>query len=155
MERFSCKCAQPLESPNPRSHHTCQRCLGHIDPAWTSNDQTTRAFYDRLGRSIPGVLPNKGAPPSPIADDFLVFRAQCEARELAGRHTFGHRHLSRDNLGDALEEGADFANYLLFHTLQAKRSGGKVDMSIALDAAYDIFKAHRKARILRSGWRRP
>lgn len=136
----SCDCSYPIPNENPRRLNVCVRCSGWINPAWTSNDKTTGAFYNDLRLSIP--VPG---------DDYNVFRAQAEARELAGRRHFRHRHLGRDNLADACEEAADGANYLLFDSLQTLRERDIDDeRALVLTGANHFYQAHKTARALRA-----
>lgn len=101
-----------------------------MDPEWVSSDETFNEFFDRLAESVPG------------ASDFEAFRAQCAARERAGRQTFGVQYLDRRNAIEALEEAADGANYLFFHALQKVKQGRREeDIDSDLMAAYYFYKA--------------
>jgi hypothetical protein len=110
---------------------------------------TVKAFYDRLQESIQG---RASKPP----DSFVVFREQCEARERAGRKKFEYEYLRRDNAVEALEEGADLANYMLFDSLQHIRQGEPgQDIDCELMAAYHAYKAWtfaQEARAKRGGY---
>src|SRR5690348_6441337 len=139
---MSCRCEVPRESPNPRSAGSCMVCGKIIERAWTSNDETVKAFFDHLERTFPGSEP----PP-----DFAPFRQQCEAREREGHSDFGHAFLGRDNCIAATEEAADFAIYMLLDTLKALREGGTDDDSaLAMQGAIYAYKAHRTALQLRA-----
>lgn len=129
----------PRPSPNPRSPG-CNACGLPFAPEWLSSDETLAEFFSRLQEAaFPGEAPH----------DFLAFRAHCEARERAGRESFGLAYLSRDNLREAMEEFADGANYFFFDTLQHLRNrGDDDDYELALTAALHAYKAHRAAREL-------
>lgn len=147
MSRFSCTCPIPRQIVDPRRPETCQACLGWINPDWTSNDRTVSKFYDRLAASL--FIPDQMTGKLLVPDDYIVFRAEAEARERAGRETFGHRSLARNNLRDAREEAADGGNYLLFHHLRKVREGdGEDRMARVLTGASHFFKAHQIAREL-------
>lgn len=115
-------------------------CGKPLDPAWISSDKTVRGFFDRLAGTFPGPEP---------PDDFVAFRRQCEARELAGRERFGHSSLAKNNCAEAMEEAADFANYMFFDVLRHLRDAGNDDdLALALTGALHAFWAYRCAREL-------
>jgi len=143
MSPRECKCPEPIRSSNPRYPHLCLRCCWRISPTWDSNDENVRAFFDRLESVFPG-----SAPP-----DFIAFRRECERRERAGRDTFRHRYLTRDNRAEALEEAADLANYMLFDVLQHLRKTGTEDeKELALTVAFHAYESYEA--VLRLGRKR-
>ncbi len=70
------------------------------------------------------------------------FIQTCRAREFAGRETFGSAYLGRDNIGEAWEEAADFANYAFFEVLNRRAEGKDDRMDLALIAAHHAAMAH-------------
>lgn len=128
-----CECPEPNRHSNPRYPQKCVRCGWHISSEWDSNSENIKSFFDHLESVFPGSA----------SDDFRVFRQECERRELAGRKTFKHRYLARDNRVDAREEAADLANYMYFDVLQNLRLTGTEDeKELALTAAYHAYKAY-------------
>jgi hypothetical protein len=114
-----------------------------LDPEWVSSDRTIGKLFDRLAEALP--------PGEADSDEFYAFRAQCEAREKAGRNTFGFRYLNRSNTTEALEEAADFALYLMLDSLREVRdNGSEEDMDLVLIGARHAYKAHATARHLRA-----
>lgn len=137
---MSCACEKPRELSDPRREGTCGVCGKVFDSAWLSNDETVNAFFDRLAA---------GLFPGPPTADFESFRGHCEAREFAGRDTFGLAYLSRDNCSEALEEAVDLALYMHLDVLKHLREDGDdEDMALALTAAKHAFLAHKAVREL-------
>lgn len=127
-----CDCPRPREhSKQGEKTGYCVRCGLKIDTRYTSNDQTMREWLGKLSE-LPGVSP--------------VFIRQCAARERAGRDTFEHRFLDRDNAAEATEEAADLANYCLMAWLKSRRDGRPIDEAAALDAAYHAALAYNALR---------
>ena len=114
-------------------------------------DEEVREFFDRLEESMFSLADLTADPADQSAElkDFLVFRAQCEAREKAGRDRWGDEYLTRDNCIEATEEAADLANYAMFDILQARTFGEEEDWNIALTAAKYAALAHAWSRALR------
>lgn len=149
-----CRCSDPSFDPNPRSKSNegldyCLKCSAHFDPEsdWLSNDGTMAEFFDRLEESMVslGIL-NALGPPEWLAD----FRLAAEQREVAGRKTFRHKHLRRDNAREAMEEASDGANYCLYALLAARRTGDTEEWEIALTAAKHFAEAFRYCQVLRN-----
>lgn len=148
-----CRCASPSFSPNPRDRSAdgldyCLSCSAHFDPdsPWLSNNDTMAEFYDRLEESlIPLAVLSTVGPPEHLRG----FRAHAENRELAGRKTFAHRHLSRNNAREAQEEAADGANYCLYALLASRRNDDPEEWEIALTAAKHFAEAWRYCEALR------
>jgi hypothetical protein len=141
--RSLCACSTPhpqyVTENRPRGDQFCA-CGGYIDPEWTSNNQTTGRFYNRLASAVP--VPG---------EEYQVFRIDAEARELAGRERFGLSFLGRDNLPEAREEAADGANYFFFdHLQQVRREGVDDDFDLVLIGAHHFYLAHKTARALRA-----
>lgn len=137
-----CACRQPRVSPNSRRNGTCVRCSGRLDPSWVSSDETLAAFLDHLASTIPGWPEAAGS--------FDAFRRQVQARERAGRETFGFAYLSRDNPAEGLEEAADLAIYAYLDTLKALREGEDDELALALTAARKAWEAHEALNALLS-----
>lgn len=136
-----CSCEKPREYADPRRKGWCCVCLRQLDPAWLSTDQTVGAFLDRLRDSIPGIA----------GPEFDAFRAQCVARERAGREKFGLDYLGRDNLGESMEEFSDGSNYFFFDYLEAiRRHGEDYEIDLVLTGAWHAYQAHQVAQQLRS-----
>lgn len=158
MTRFPCRCPAPSRYPSPFHRDSCVTCSGEIREEWTSNDRTVKNFYDALERGVVqrAVVategPHTGKAVQPEAPEwFRAFRQRCEARERAGRDTFGLRCLGRDNLLDAHEEWADGSNYVLFDSLkEIRRSGHDPDLDAALMVAYHAAMAAKHTERLRS-----
>lgn len=136
--RFLCDCPTPNQAVNPRRRDTCQTCLGYIDPKWTSNATTFRAFYGRLADALPG---------EPWLDAFI---SHCQKREEAGRDKFGHDCLGRDNAVEAAEEFTDGGNYFFFAQLQKFRAGEEIPWDLLLEGAKHAALAWRAAQMLRA-----
>ncbi len=135
---MACSCPRPNQSSDPRKAGTCIKC-GRLVGADVLSSETIRWFYDRLETCFPG------KPPAA----FAAFRREAEAREVEGRDKFGLSYLSRSNLVEASEEGADEANYFLFDVLQHRRRLGRDDdLDLALEGAWHSFKAYECARRL-------
>lgn len=131
MTRFECKsCTRP--NPKVNKPDTCVQCNGLISDEWSSNDQTVHEFFKRLGDSIPA----KG-------DAWQRFVIDCEAREFAGRKSFGFTYLERDNLREAREEACDLALYLMLDALKMVREGrAEEDFGLVLQIAFHAFQAY-------------
>lgn len=135
---MSCKCPEPRESADPRKAGSCIKC-GKLIPTEVLSQENIVWFYDRLEACFPGKAP----------ETFKSFRHECEVRELEGREKFGLSYLSRQNLREADQEGADGANYLFFDVLKYRRRTGRDDdLELALQGAYHAFKAFDCARRL-------
>ena len=145
-----CHCEKPAISPDPRDEGMCQRCLARPGEAWTSCDATMAEFYDRLEEAMFSLAERTAPVPSADLVAFREFRTQAEIRELAGRKTFGFKHLSRDNPREATEEVADASNYILFSLMDARRKGDAEEWSLALTAAKHAALAHKWALALRA-----
>lgn len=133
-----CKCESPYPYPAPHRAHACASCGSLIPDEWRSNDATVKEFYDRLDEAIP------------FDPAIQPLREQAEARELAGRETFGLRHLSRNNAVEATEEFADGAMYVVYEILNQRRRGEDEEWALALTAAYHAAKAHEAVRAMRT-----
>ena len=147
-----CDCEAPNPYPAPHKAHTCVKCLGWINPAWTSNDKTMGAFLSSLARILdldPEVAPSANN------EAWQRFRAHCEGREFAGRKTFIHSFHARNNIWEAMEEAADGLNYLAFQSLVDLRAGKEgADRDLLLTAAYHFYLAYEamvRIRSLRHG----
>ncbi len=136
-----CGCEKPIETVDPRWPGSCVRCGNRIEPRWTSNDATVAEFFDRLEECFPGETPAW----------VQIFRRHCEARELAGRDTFGYEFLARNNPAEGLEEAADGANYAFFDILQSRRDGDEEEWALALTAAYHFAHAYRALGLMHTG----
>lgn len=138
---MSCSCPEPVESSNPRNRGTCNKCARPIPGDVLSNDQTVKAFFDRLSSALPGEPP----------DSFLDFRELCERREREGRDRFGLQYLRRDNCLEAAEEAADLALYMHLELLRERRAAvSSADSALAFTAAYHAYLAFDASRRLRS-----
>lgn len=93
-------------------------------------------FYDRLAASIF---------PGPVPEDFVAFRAEAEARHVAGEDVFGDQYLRRDNKPEGREEAADLGNYALYDHLQYLAGVGTEDdeLALVLTAAKHGYLAHK------------
>lgn len=139
MSAPECPCPRPW--PSAKDVETCRACGLWINPAWSSSDQSVKAFYDALERTVPSW---------PTVPQWLKdFRLHAEARERAGRPIFGQAALSRDNVADGHEEAADGANYAMYETLVAIRSGNDVELDLALSAAKHFAEAYNDLTKLR------
>jgi len=127
-----CDCPTPQDAGKNRPGY-CRICGGRISERWTSNDRTIQEFMDHL-LSLPGV------------DPALIH--QCVKRERTGREEFGHKFLARENEAEALEELADFVNYLLFRVLRARREGRPEKLEFVLQAAHHAALAYDITRRL-------
>lgn len=128
-----CQCPKPSEHVSPMRQGTCVQCSGILSPFWLSSDTTLNEFWDRLGMGM------YYGEPSPA---FEHLREAATKRERAGRTEFGLRYLSRDNLAEAVEELADFANYLFFDCLNTIRTEGHdPDLDLTLTAASKAVEA--------------
>lgn len=136
-----CECEVPRDKqsrPGFQPEESCVKC-GKIIPAdWTSNDQTVEEFFGRLRDTFPE------APE--WLDEYERF---TRAREAWGREHFGHRHLSRDNPLDGMEEAADGALYAFFDILQDRRAGDEEEWGLALTAAKHFAEAYHALKMLR------
>ncbi len=113
--------------------------MGYIDPAWTSNEDTFRQFFGRLADAMPAEK-----------EWLSAFISHCQDREQAGRATFGHQFLGRDNMIEAAEEFADGSNYFFFNELQAFRAGEEIPWDLLLEGAYHAAMAWKAAQLLRN-----
>jgi len=140
--RRECDCPTPHPHPNPRLPDDCVSCGFWINPEadWVSSDKTVAEFFGRLAEAaFPGEAP----------EGFESFRRQCEARERAGRGSFGFAYASRDNLAESVEELSDFVIYLLLDGLKHRRNGGgDEDLELALTGAMHAFRAYEATRHL-------
>lgn len=133
----SCTCRKPAASPNPRSLGSCVKCGRRLDPAWASNDEEFRAFFQRLREAIPPADRDR-------LDEFI---SMAYARELDGRTRYGFRYLNRDNCVEGFEEAADGGNYAYMERLRARRLLGYDSDEVngyLLEAAADFASAYRK-----------
>lgn len=144
-----CSCEKPVPATNPRARGACVKCGRAISEEWTSNDETVRAWFDRLARSMFPAIDRSTIPMDP-PEWFQAFRAECEARERAGRPIFGHEYLRRKNPVEAQEEAADAALYFFFDVLVARRNGDDEQVDLALTGAYHAAKMHEVAQQLRA-----
>ncbi len=64
------------------------------------------------------------------------------ARELAGRDYYALRFHGIDNEAEAMEEAADWANYLAFGVLKRRREGRETHDDLALRAVFHIWQAY-------------
>lgn len=139
---MGCSCKVPVRAADPRSQTGCLKCCKTIDPELLAPAKEVKAFFDHLEAGAKGRA--KKAPA-----DFVAFRHQCEAREIAGREHFGLSYLSKDNCADALEESADAAIYMVLETVkQVHQDGDEADRSLALAAAWHSYLAFQCARQL-------
>lgn len=141
---MSCACEKPREPVDPRHKGSCM-CGKRIDPAALSTDENVRAFFDRLTE---GIFPyDKLAKTWKPDRAFEEFRCLCEARERAGRDTFGLAYLARKNLWDAAEEEADAVVYRHLRLLQRfHEEGDQEGMDLILEASRKSFEAFRLDR---------
>jgi hypothetical protein len=103
---------------------------------------TLADFFSRLEA---GIFPRA----TELPNDWLAFRRECEARELAGRETFGNAYRDRDNRVEAMEECSDLAMYAwLDYLQQIERAGSDEDFALVLSAAHHGFLAHRAFQAL-------
>lgn len=115
---MKCECRRP-----PTAHRwpkRCLRCGGSLDPEWQSSDETFAEFFDHLACS---------------PDVEAAFVEHCRMREEAGRPVFGQSFHRRNNEREAMEEVADFANYMLFGCLKRRRLGSEEQRAKAMEAA--------------------
>jgi hypothetical protein len=114
---MSCKCQQPLPSPNPRTT-SCNRCALPIDGPGISNDDELRDFFNCLesGMSPPKAKPDK---------KWLWLRQLSEDREREGREKFGLAYLQHDYLENVAEEAADIIVYSYLRHLRTLREAGE------------------------------
>lgn len=141
--KAECRCALPVEYPNPTKQGVCVKCDRWLNPEWLSSDATLSAFFRRLSEALP--------PGEAESDSWCAFRAQCEAREYAGRDKFGMEYLVRSNTTEALEETADLALYAFLDSLKQRRDqGSDEDFDLVLMGAFHAYKAHETMRHLRS-----
>lgn len=103
--------------------------------------ETLPEFFRRLEAGIfPRRYDKEWEPPS----DWVAFRRECEARERAGRDTFGTAYRDRDNRAEAMEECSDLAMYAwLDYLQQLERNGGDEDFALVLSAAHHGYLAHK------------
>lgn len=147
-----CRCEIPVGFPQQEKADICVKCSKRINSAWTSNDRTIGAFYDRLAtilREDPEVL-------SPdVNPAWQQFRIEAEARERAGRRRFGHRALGRDNCRDGWEEASDGGNYAFFESLKdirADRADENIDLLLlAAKRFFEGYEALANYRRRRDG----
>jgi hypothetical protein len=98
-------------------------------------------FFSRLEA---GIFPRGATADWEAPGDWVAFRAECEARELAGRDTFGTAYRDRDNRVEAMEECSDLAMYAwLDYLQQLERNGGDEDFALVLSAAHHGYLAHK------------
>jgi hypothetical protein len=136
-----CTCPKPVPSPIPAHAGQCLRCVSKIESLTT--DDTVKEFFDRLGESIFFYGPTGELVTD---DDWDLFRAHCEARELAGREDFGNRFMSRDNVAEAEEELVDAAIYMaLSHLRQLLEEGEDRDVDLVRTVAFHAYKAYQGA----------
>lgn len=130
---MSCACQEPIDTADPRRKGDCARCGKEIEQI------DLRAFYDRVALALPS-WPE-------VPEDFEAFRQQCEARFSAGKEQFGSAYLRRQNLREALEECADWGNYMAFDLFQnSKESDEGEDLDLTLEAVNLAYQAHAIAR---------
>lgn len=143
--RRICTCARPSEHVTPTKKGKCVAEDAILDPAWMANDHTSNDFWTALEA---GMFP--GEPP----EWFEQFKHLAVSRERAGRDAFGFEYLSpeRDNLGEAAEEIADFAVYLLLESLKQRRMNDGVDedFDVALTAVAHTAQAFEQLQRLRA-----
>lgn len=141
--RFACKCEKPSEHPSPLRKGTCVKCCGELGAFWMSSDQTLNEWWDRLKMGMFFGEPSAS---------FDRIRAVATQREHDGRKDYGLRYLGRANLEEAVEEVADFLNYLFFDSLNTiRREGHDPDIDLVLTAAAKACEAmehldHLRAR---------
>lgn len=119
------------------------------DGEFGANDRTHNEYLDRMESALREVegWPRDKPPP----DAWQTFRSLCLGREAAGRERWGAAHLTKDNLSEAVEEAADFANYLYFDLLCARRERGEhEDLSLALTACWHSYRAYLATQQLRA-----
>jgi hypothetical protein len=137
-----CICEKPVDVMDPRLKGWCRRCMGKIESLTT--DENVGRFFDRLAEALYRYdrEPGKTTYLKTTAG-WETFRQHCEARERAGRDTFGNRFMSRPNLQDAREEAADLALYMLLDSLREEiENGTDADIDMALTAALYAFRAY-------------
>lgn len=112
-----------------------------------SDDPQIAEFFDRLEAALFPRIAREELPA-----DWRSFRQQCEERELAGRDTFGHAYLRRDNAAAGLEEAADGANYGYFDIRRTEAQAGDVESvtQLALMAAQKFYEGYSLLRQIRS-----
>ena len=105
--------------------------------------ETLTEFFSRLQAGIfPPNIPE-------LPGDWISFRRECEARELAGRETFGNAYRDRDNRAEAMEECSDLTMYAWLDYLQhLERTGGDEDFALVLSAAHHGYLAHKAFQAL-------
>jgi hypothetical protein len=107
--------------------------------------ETLSEFFRRLEA---GIFP-RSTIQTDLPGDWIAFRRECEAREMAGRETFGNAYRDRDNRVEAMEECSDLAMYAwLDYLQQLERTGGDEDFGLVLSAAHHGFLAHKAFQAL-------
>ncbi|MBA2715187.1 MAG: hypothetical protein H0U55_16755 [Rubrobacteraceae bacterium] len=137
-----CQCPKPRPDPNPRRASSCVACGSHFDPAWESNDETVAEFFDRYERALP-TWPH-------VPESVRTFRIHCEARERAGRKTFGMAYLDRDNLREGLEEASDLALYVFLDLLKERRAGNlpHYETDVAMQLVHHAAESYRLLHVM-------
>jgi hypothetical protein len=140
----ACVCAEPRDNINPRSPGTCVKCSKKIvEPEYDSSDATLGAFFNQLTEAS---FPYNKGERDHIPKWFFDYYRMAASREKMGRKKFGHAYLSRNNPAEAMEEVADYCNYMFQETLRRRRLGEDEEADIALTGALHAARAFECAQ---------
>jgi hypothetical protein len=122
----------------------CGKKLGE----WSPTSGRVDVFLDKVEEYV-----QQGANWAVPAIPF--FRDHVHRREQAGRKTFDHRFLTRDNTAEALEEAVDLALYACLEELRLLREGCEEDVQpfllLAAFHAAQSYAACQQAIATRAG----
>lgn len=115
-----CACPKPHTATHRNQVGSCAAC-GRKLGEWSVTSARVDEFLDKVEEYVE----NGAAWAAPWVP---ILRAQVHRRERAGRRTFDHAYLLRDNSVEALEEATDLVLYMVLEQLRLRRHGNNEDV---------------------------